>query len=113
MESNFLVLKNRHRIVKLDLDQVTNVEVDDYLFTVYCQESNSHHCCRPLKEIARQLPPSFQKINRSYIINPNHIQEINVRKKEILLTCGVWLPVSRSQWKNIREVLPEGFTNLL
>jgi DNA-binding LytR/AlgR family response regulator len=111
MESKTFFLKRRNKMIKLDPDKVTHIQVDDYLCTVYCQESGQHHCCQSLKELAKQLPPSFLRINRNCIINPDHIQEIDFQNKAIRVTDEIWVPVSRAQWKRRREDLNEDFSN--
>jgi DNA-binding LytR/AlgR family response regulator len=107
MKSNFLLLKCRQKLVKLNPDKVSHIQVDDYLSTVYCQETGAHHCCQPLKKLAAHLPPSFLSISRSCIINPKHVVEIDVAEKKVKLTDGQWIPVSRSNWKGLMEKLKE------
>ena len=98
-------------MIKLDLDKITHIQVNDYLCTVYCQESGQYFCCQSLKELAKQFPRSFLRINRNCIINPDHIREIDLQKKAIRVSDEIWLPVSRAEWKRLREVLKEDFSN--
>jgi hypothetical protein len=60
--------------------------------------------------LAKQLPPTFLRINRSCLINPDHIQEIDFRKKAIRPNDELWLPVSRAEWKRLSEDLKEDFS---
>nr|MBI1230170.1 hypothetical protein [Cytophagales bacterium] len=111
MESKTFFLKSGKSMIQLDPDNVTHIQVDDYLCTVYCKESGHHHCCQSLKELAKKLPPAFLRISRSCIVNPVHIQEIDFQKKAIRVSDEIWLPVSRAQWQRLREDLNEDFWN--
>jgi DNA-binding LytR/AlgR family response regulator len=110
MESKPFFLKSRNKMIKLDPDKVTHIQVDDYLCTVYCKESGQHHCCQSLKELAKQLPPTFLRISRNCIINPDHIQKIDFQKKAKRVSDEIWLPVSRAEWKRLSIDLKEDFS---
>jgi DNA-binding LytR/AlgR family response regulator len=110
MESKTFFLKSGKSMIQLDPDNVTHIQVDDYLCTVYCIESGQHHCCQSLKELAKQLPTTFLRISRSCIINPDHIQEIDFQNKAIRLNDELWLPVSRAEWKRLSKDLNEDFS---
>ena len=57
MESKTFFLKSRNKIIKLDPDKLTHIQVDDYLCTVYCKESGQRHCCQSLKKLVKTTSP--------------------------------------------------------
>ncbi|WP_114748966.1 LytR/AlgR family response regulator transcription factor [Pleomorphovibrio marinus] len=107
MVNNPIVLKCGPRILNIDPDQVTHIQVDDYLCTVHCEGSNSHSCCQSLKKLAKELPDNFQRISRSCIINLSHVLELDVRNRSVRVSEDEWLAVSRSKWKNLKIKLKE------
>ena len=61
---------------------------------------------KTLDKLAQLLPPNFDRIHKSYIVNSNLIQTLSVEaggKYTLFLQDGMALPVSRTRYKALRE----------
>ncbi len=103
-----VVVKDRHKISIIMADQIRYIEsLDDYVF-IYT-ESGRHMKQKTMKYFETSLSPKdFIRIHRSYIVNVTHIAEIQQYEKDsyvVLLRDRTRLKVSKSGYKNLKEVL--------
>ncbi|MFO7825698.1 MAG: LytTR family DNA-binding domain-containing protein [Cyclobacterium sp.] len=103
MESHSLILSCNHKILKIGLDMVTHIVVNDYLLTVFCLDGSSHSCCSSLKKVEKKLPETFFKINRNCLANVNLIQSIPPKEREIVMENNVRLKVAKSKWATLKK----------
>jgi len=80
---------------------------DDYV--ALCAEGKKHLKQQTIASLERALDPSrFVRIHRSYILNLDRLGKIEPYRKDthvVVLTTGVQLPVSRSGYARLREIL--------
>ena len=98
------------RRLKADLENRTNkflkvnknftLRTDDILFiernkskAVFYTICTNYESCYSLNEIHKHLPPSFVRIHRSYIINPNRIKTIDKERKIIIFENNSSCPI--------------------
>lgn len=61
---------------------------------------------KTMKAIEFDLPKmEFFRCHHSYIINRNYIETIQVRKKNIILTKDIKIPISRRKYSSFRRFL--------
>jgi len=103
-----VVVKDRHKIAIIMAEQIRYIEsLDDYVF-IYT-ETGRHMKQKTMKYFETNLSPKdFIRIHRSYIVNVGHIAEIQQYEKDsyvVLLRDRTKLKVSKSGYKNLKEVL--------
>ncbi len=57
-----------------------------------------------LENINNQVPEIFLRCHRSYIINKEHIQKVQLSKNQIEMADGVIIPVSRSYRMDVKNL---------
>lgn len=72
-----LFIKERNRLVKIDLKDILWVEVEDK-YCMLCTKDKRFALRQPLKELAEKLDPSvFVQTHRSYLVNIEQVENID------------------------------------
>lgn len=103
-----IVVKDRHKIHIIPVDQVRYIEsMDDYVM-IYTNEGR-HMKQKTMKYFERALnPANFTRIHRSYIVRVEEIHELQQYEKEsyiVILHDRTKLKVSKTGYKNLKAVL--------
>ena len=103
-----IVVKDRHKIHIIPVDQIRYIEsMDDYVM-LYTHEGR-HIKQKTMKYMENSLNPrNFIRIHRSYIVKVEEIKEIQQYEKEsyiIILQDKTRLKVSKTGYKNLKEIL--------
>jgi two-component system LytT family response regulator len=103
-----VVVKDRHKIHIIPVDQIRYIEsMDDYVM-IYTNESR-HMKQKTMKYFEAGLDPNnFVRIHRSYIVKVEEINEIQQYEKEsyiVILHDKTKLKVSKTGYKNLKEIL--------
>jgi two-component system LytT family response regulator len=105
-----IVVKDRHKIHIITVDQIRYIEsLDDYVM-IYTHDGR-HMKQKTMKYFENNLDPKdFIRIHRSYIVHVDNIAEIQQYEKESYIvilkdTAKTKLKVSKTGYKNIKEVL--------
>lgn len=103
-----IVVKDRHKIHIISVDQVRYIEsMDDYVL-IYTREGR-YVKQKTMKYMESSLDPkNFIRIHRSYIVMVDEINEIQQYEKEsyiVILKDKTKLKVSKTGYKNLKEVL--------
>ncbi len=103
-----IVVKDRHKIHIIPVDQVRYIEsMDDYVM-IYTHDGH-HMKQKTMKYFEGALDPQhFIRIHRSYIVKVEEINEIQQYEKEsyiVKLKDNTKLKVSKTGYKNLKEVL--------
>jgi two-component system LytT family response regulator len=103
-----VVVKDRHKIHIIPVDQIRYVEsMDDYVM-IYTNEGR-HMKQKTMKYFESALnPKDFVRIHRSYIVKVEEIHEIQQYEKEsyiVILHDKTKLKVSKTGYKNLKSVL--------
>jgi two-component system, LytTR family, response regulator len=107
-EASRIVVKNGSNILILPTDQVTYIEAfDDY---VKIFNSETFYLKKKTMTYYEQVlhPEKFVRIHRSFILNIDHLTRIEPVDKNnslALLKNGVKIPISRSGYMKLREIL--------
>ena len=103
-----VVVKDRHKIHIIPVDQIRYIEsMDDYVM-IYTHDGR-HMKQKTMKYFESGLEPKeFIRIHRSYIVKVEEINEIQQYEKEsyiVILHDKTKLKVSKTGYKNLKEVL--------
>jgi two-component system, LytTR family, response regulator len=103
-----IVVKDRHKIHIIPVDQIRYIEsMDDYVM-IYTSEGR-YIKQKTMKYLENSLEPrNFIRIHRSYIVKVEEIHEIQQYEKEsyiVILHDKTKLKVSKTGYKNLKEVL--------
>lgn len=103
-----IVVKDRHKIHIIPVDQIRYIEsMDDYVM-IYTHEGR-HIKQKTMKYLENSLNPrNFIRIHRSYIVKVEEIHEIQQYEKEsyiVILHDKTKLKVSKTGYKNLKEIL--------
>jgi two-component system LytT family response regulator len=103
-----IVVKDRHKIHIIPVDQVRYIEsMDDYVM-IYTQEGR-HMKQKTMKYLEGALnPKDFVRIHRSSIVKVSEINEIQQYEKEsyiVILHDKTKLKVSKTGYKNLKDIL--------
>lgn len=103
-----VVVKDRHRIHIIPIEQIRYIEsMDDYVL-IYTDEGR-HMKQNTMKFFETHLDPhEFIRIHRSYIVCVSQIEEIQQYEKEsyvVILKDKTKLKVSKSGYKNLKDIL--------
>ena len=103
-----IVVKDRHKIHIVPVDQVRYIEsMDDYVM-IYTK-TGRHLKQKTMKYFEAALnPKNFTRIHRSYIVKVDEITEIQQYEKEsyiVILHDKTQLKVSKTGYKNLKGVL--------
>ncbi|MEM6320825.1 MAG: response regulator [Bacteroidota bacterium] len=89
-------IKNQQQIERLELKDLISVEVLDKR----CQLNLVNRTIElrtPLKDLQKKLPPVlFLQTHRSFVVNLQHIKQVNLADHIIFLSNGSHVPLSRS-----------------
>lgn len=103
-----VVVKDRHKIHIIPVDQIRYIEsMDDYVM-IYTHEGR-HIKQKTMRYFESSLDPkNFTRIHRSFIVKLEEINEIQQYEKEsyiVILHDKTKLKVSKTGYKNLKEVL--------
>ena len=105
-ETKFLAIQKRGRYLMLAVDQLLYIKgAGIYAELVFKDGSKEIHN-KNLDKLSQLLPPHFDRIHKSYIINNQEIEELLVQagsKYTLVLNGGIQVPISRSKYKTLRE----------
>ena len=103
-----LVIKTGSRIKIIPIEEVVYFEAQDDYIAIHTQEGKYLKLLR-MKQLESSLDASeFVRIHRSFIVNLNHISQVELMEKSsylLILKNGQKIPVSRSGYTRLKEVL--------
>ena len=105
---NRIVVKDRHKIHIIPVDQIRYIEsMDDYVM-IYTREGR-YMKQKTMKYLESALNPNnFVRIHRSHIVKVEEINEIQQYEKEsyiVILHDKTKLKVSKTGYKNLKDIL--------
>ena len=105
-QARYLAIQKRGKLVLLDIDQVAYIQGAGIYSDVIFEEGRKEVHNKNLDKLSQLLPPHFDRIHKSYIVNSRMIKELDAQaggKYTVHLKNGNQLPVSRSRYKGLKE----------
>ncbi|MEQ8628806.1 response regulator transcription factor [Ekhidna sp.] len=100
-----LFIKNRHRLEKIEIVDITYLEVEDRYSTVFTRSGKKYVLRMSMGDVQKKLPSGdFMRIHRKYTVNLNHVTSIDTQDNMIMLG-EVELPISRSHKEELLNKL--------
>ena len=103
-----LFLKTEYRIVKIAVSDIRYVEaMSEYLKVHLINQPKPIVTLLSMKKMEERLPANFMRIHRSYIVNLEHIQEVN--KNRIIMDSDTYLPIGDNYKEDFQQYLDAKF----
>ncbi|MFA7227578.1 MAG: LytTR family transcriptional regulator DNA-binding domain-containing protein, partial [Melioribacteraceae bacterium] len=103
-----VVIKNGHKILIVPIEELRYIEAQDDYTMLYTEKGNFLKQ-KTMKYFDENLNPSeFIRIHRSYFVKLTAVKQIELFEKEtyrVVLHDGVKLPVSKSGYQNLKEII--------
>jgi two-component system response regulator LytT len=103
----YLSVKNVGVVKLIEVSQIEYIQASGHYSELVCdQEKQLHH--KSIEKLLAILPPNFERIHRSYIVNMNMVARLSVKPGstyELVLACGTILPIGRSRISSIKAKL--------
>jgi len=102
-----IVVKKNNKIVIIPVDKIKYLKAEDDYVNIVTPEGSFLKQNR-MKYYEEHLPDSYIRVHRSYIANLNEIKEISLLEKDshiVILKSGEKLPVSKSGYKKLKEII--------
>ena len=104
--AKYLSIQKRGRLVLLEIQNLAYIQGAGVYSELIFQGGRKEIHNKTLEKLSQLLPPQFDRIHKSYIVNNQLIQELSVQaggKYTLHLRDGTQLPVSRSKYKDLKE----------
>lgn len=102
MERGFITVRSKRKSMRIEYDRLLYIEsMADYI-KIHMDDGEAVSSREKISHVERELPDSFIRIHRSFIVNKAQVTSYN--REEVLLG-EVELPVSRSYRKDALERL--------
>jgi len=105
-ETKFLAIQKRGRYLMIEIDYLRYIKGAGIYSELFFKDGRKEIHNKNLDKLSQLLPPNFDRIHKSYIVNSKEIEEILVNpgsKYTLVLTEDIHLPISRSKYKPLRE----------
>ena len=87
--------------MKLNYNDIIYIEAHGH-YTHLVNTVKNYQIKKSISQISNELSsPTFCSAHRSYIVNLKHVEKIN--KSDCLISNGIYIPVSRSNYKALNE----------
>lgn len=96
-------IKEGNKLIFEALSNIVYCQSDGNFTKVILQEGNSIYSSYPLVEMEERLRGPFIRIHREYLINKEHIAELE--GSSVMMTNKKYLPISRKRKKEVGELL--------
>jgi len=105
--SSTIVVKKHGKRTFVSVGEILYISGAGDYTELHCQNSEMHLYSKSLEKLMQTLPEQFIRIHKSHIVNRNAISEVSVYgggKYVVYLDNGTELPMSRSRYKEYREL---------
>ena len=102
----FIVIKTEDKYKKIYLSDILFCRADGAYTRFYLKSEETFITSKLLKNVEEELieDAAFYRINRQYLVNLDHCQEILTKGSyKLVLSDGTKLPISRSRYKELIE----------
>lgn len=93
-EKDIMYLKVDYRYVRVMLNNITYIEGMNEYLKIHMTTGDPFLTHTTFKQIKEHLPESFIQVHRSYVVNMNHVNE--VERSLVLISDGTRIPISDS-----------------
>lgn len=108
--AKYLPIRKPKGVALIQLDDVAYFRGDGNYIEVRLKAGGSEYHRQTLDSLAKVLPPQFSRIHRSYIVDKREVKcavSHGGGKYDVELEGGVKLPLSRTYYKNFKNMIFE------
>lgn len=105
---NYLSIKTHGKIELIDINDVNYIKASGHYSEIFTKKNKSYLHDKNLEKLMITLPSRFFRTHKSYAVNTEKIKEIlnyGAGKYEAVLNSGDKIPISRSFYKEIKNLL--------
>jgi len=103
----YLSVKQASITQLIEISQIDYIVASGHYSEIFFNESTRLHD-KPIQKLLPLLPPNFEHIHRSYIVNMNKVISLKAEpgsKYTLTLASGQQLPISRTHYSKIKDKL--------
>lgn len=100
--TKYLAIKKRQKLALVEVETISYIKGSGNHSMLFLKNGENHLHDKSLRELAKLLPPYFERLHKSYIVNIKMIKAITTQY-EIILNNQLHLPISRSRYKQIKD----------
>ena len=105
-ETKFLAIQKKGRYQMMTIENLLYIKGAGIYAELFFKDGGKEIHNKNLDKLSQLLPPYFDRIHKSYIINNQEIEELLVEagsKYTLVLKGNIHVPISRSKYKSLRE----------
>lgn len=102
----YLAVKKAGNIRLIDISELLYIKGAGIYSELFLRNGKQELHDKSLEALEQLLPPTFERIHKSYIVPLNHAEKIVVEaggRYSLLLSNGEMLPIGRSRYKELKE----------
>ncbi|MEM8889337.1 MAG: LytTR family DNA-binding domain-containing protein [Bacteroidota bacterium] len=102
----YLSIQKRGRHILREIDQLIYAKGAGIYAELFFEDQSKDIHNKNLDKLSQLLPPHFERIHKSYIVNSQKIKSLKAEaggKYTLEMEGGALLPVSRSRYKDLKE----------
>jgi len=103
----YLSVKQASITQLIEINQIDHIAASGHYSEIFFNDTMRLHD-KPIQKLLPLLPPNFEHIHRSYIVNMNKVASLKAEpgsKYSLALINGQQLPISRTHYGKIKEKL--------
>jgi len=101
-----IILKSSRKVRQISIENIVYISCDSYLLSIHLfNQKRPEIFSKSLKDIEKELSDfHFLRINRNELINMKYFKSyFNNETREITLSTGTILSVSRRKWSDVKN----------
>lgn len=100
-----LFIKKRHRLEKINVEDILYLEVEDRYSTIFTLDGRKHVLRMSMGDVMEKLPSkSFMRVHRKYTVNLSKVKSIDTLDN-LIYVAEAELPISRSHKEELLQKL--------
>jgi len=106
--TKYLAIRKFGLIELVSLEDVNYVQADGGYSQLYLTDGRNEMHDKMLKDLCTLLPPSFERIHKSYVVNMKLLKGIHSKgshKHFVVMQNGAEIPLSRSKYKELKSLM--------
>ena len=106
--AQYLSVRKSAGIELVKVQEIDFIKADGHYSELNLTSGKTELHDKSIDKLFQLLPPNFEKIHRSYLVDFNKVQKLNIEpggKYSLTLKSGVELPIGRSRFNDIKTKL--------
>lgn len=100
----YLAIRKSQKMQLVDIEQIAFIKGAGNYGELHLKDRKTELHDKSLQHLNKLLPPHFERIHKSFIVNMRMVESIS-NKYEVILKNGEIIPISRSIYKRVKNLL--------